>query len=239
MTPSNERDGTAPPAAAATPLDDLTPRARRTRAALVAAARTVFEERGFLDTRISDITRAAGVAHGSFYTYFPTKQAVFREVAIELTAEISAAGRSVDDHGDGAATDVVARIERVNRRYLQVYLENAEIYGVLEQVASFDDEMLALRRELRRDFLERNRRAIARWQAQGIADPDLDPLHTAAVLGAMVERHCYIWFVTGERFDHETSLRTLNAVWVRSLGLDRRERADATTGAGLPDTGHG
>ena len=42
-----------------------TERGRRTRAALLAAARTAFEERGFDDCRMNDIADAAGVSHGT------------------------------------------------------------------------------------------------------------------------------------------------------------------------------
>ncbi|MDI1290462.1 MAG: helix-turn-helix domain containing protein, partial [bacterium] len=43
----------------------LSERGRRTRERLVAAARQVFEERGFDATRMSDIAQAAGVSHGT------------------------------------------------------------------------------------------------------------------------------------------------------------------------------
>src|SRR5690242_16840281 len=52
----------------------LTPRGQRTRAALIAAARTVFERDGFINARITDIAETAGTAHGSFYSYFTSKE---------------------------------------------------------------------------------------------------------------------------------------------------------------------
>ncbi|MBN9622078.1 MAG: helix-turn-helix transcriptional regulator [Actinobacteria bacterium] len=53
------------------------PRGLRTRTALVEAARTVFERDGYLEARITDITKEAGVAAGSFYTYFDSKEEIF------------------------------------------------------------------------------------------------------------------------------------------------------------------
>lgn len=49
----------------------------------------MFEERGFPETRVAHITRHAGVAYGSFYTYFPSKEAVFLEVADRLFEEMT------------------------------------------------------------------------------------------------------------------------------------------------------
>ena len=63
------------------------PRSRKgveTRARLVAAAKEIFEQDGFLDARISDIAERAGLSHGSFYHYFDSKEEVFREVALEV-----------------------------------------------------------------------------------------------------------------------------------------------------------
>ena len=69
------------------------PRSRKgvlTRARLVDAAKQIFEEDGFLDARISDISERAGLSHGSFYTYFESKEEIFREVALEVEARLSA-----------------------------------------------------------------------------------------------------------------------------------------------------
>jgi Bacterial regulatory proteins, tetR family len=57
---------------------------RERRSEILRAARKVFEERGFLDTRVADIVAAAGVAQGTFYSYFDSKEAVFAEVAQQV-----------------------------------------------------------------------------------------------------------------------------------------------------------
>src|SRR5688500_2139215 len=48
---------------------------------LLDAAARLFAERGYADTRVIDIVRAAGVAKGLFYWYFENKEALFRELA--------------------------------------------------------------------------------------------------------------------------------------------------------------
>ncbi len=67
-------------------------RSRRgdTRERLLAAARELFVERGFHATRPQDISRAAGVGHGTFYLHFKDKQACFLAFAEQAAAELDA-----------------------------------------------------------------------------------------------------------------------------------------------------
>jgi AcrR family transcriptional regulator len=64
------------------------------RAALVSAAATVFAQRGVANTAVSDIVKAAGVAQGTFYLYFDTKDdavlAVVERIAGALIDNVSA-----------------------------------------------------------------------------------------------------------------------------------------------------
>ena len=56
-------------------------RAQETRAKIIAAAEKLISERGFDAVQILDITNEAGVAKGSFYTYFKRKEDVVGEIA--------------------------------------------------------------------------------------------------------------------------------------------------------------
>src|SRR6266516_3316161 len=58
----------------------------RTRQRLLEAAKKVFRERTYPETRVDDITREAGTSHGAFYLYFNNKTEVLEALAID-TAE--------------------------------------------------------------------------------------------------------------------------------------------------------
>ena len=61
------------------------------RAELADAASRVFGERGVAGTAVSDIVRAAGVAQGTFYLYFDSKDDVLLAVAEQFVANVGIA----------------------------------------------------------------------------------------------------------------------------------------------------
>ncbi|WP_308198691.1 TetR/AcrR family transcriptional regulator [Hoyosella sp. YIM 151337] len=194
-------------------------RGMRTRNALVAAARAVFERDGFLEARITDISKEANVASGSFYTYFDSKEEIFAAVVERVQEEM------LHPHvrERTGVTDPRLLIEAANRDYLESYRRNARLMALFEQVAHIDDTFRTLRRERSRAFAERNARMIARLQEQGLADPQLDPRVTALALSAMVSKTAYTAFVLeheAEIAPFEVLLTTLNQIWTNALRLN-------------------
>jgi AcrR family transcriptional regulator len=194
----------------------LTPRGERTKAALLEAARTVFERDGFLNARITDIAEEADVAHGTFYTYFTDKEAVFGEVVASLQREFLGEQERPPRPPDETPYEAILR---ANRHYYDAYRGRGAMMGIVEQVATFNPELRVMRREIRKRFVDRNERAIRRWQEQGMADPRLDPHYAASALGSMVDRSIYIWLVLEEPHDPDVAIETLSRLWANALGL--------------------
>jgi len=65
-----------------------TARGRRTREKLLTAAEQEFGEKGFYAVGISDLTRRAGVAAGTFYVYFESKEEIFRALVFHLSQRV-------------------------------------------------------------------------------------------------------------------------------------------------------
>jgi AcrR family transcriptional regulator len=64
-------------------------RAQR-RVEILAAATRVFAEKGVARTKVTDIAAAAGLSNGLLYHYFPSKEAVFEAIALEMVARAEA-----------------------------------------------------------------------------------------------------------------------------------------------------
>jgi AcrR family transcriptional regulator len=192
-----------------------TARGARTRAALVAAARTIFERDGYLNARLTDITAEANCSTGSFYTYFTNKEEVFAAV-LEAVNEEMLHPHVREVTGD---EDPIAVIEASNRAYLEAYERNAKLMRLLEQVATIDEDFRRLRHRRAALFVERNARSIRDLQARGLADPELDPELTARALSSMVGRTANAVFVQGDDVDREQLVRTLTRLWANALRL--------------------
>jgi AcrR family transcriptional regulator len=211
---------------------------RRTRARLLEAGKAVFERDGFLQARISDIAAEAQVSHGSFYHYFESKESLFKEIAEEVEVRLV----SMDDipqYADGETTPI-DRIRAANRSYLAAYKREARIMRVIEEVTRYNVDVRAVRSK-RDDYLAaRLESAIARLQAEGVADKRIDRRYAATALGGMVAKFAETMFVGGGGYDHEKAVEQLTLLWANALGLreeappassrTRRKSAVATRG---------
>ncbi|NYG59853.1 AcrR family transcriptional regulator [Nocardioides daedukensis] len=190
----------------------MTDRGAARKDTLLKAARRVFETKGFIETRVADIVKQAKVSHGTFYTYFETKDAIFEAVSRQVIDEMVA----------GMATPVPTKgvDERVHdsiERFVYAYRPHATMIGLMEQVGTFSPELRDLRLEVRNTFVERTRRGIDRLKGEGRTDPELDVEYTAETLGAMLEYTCYIWFCLDHPFEEERLIDTLAHIWSRAL----------------------
>ncbi|MDQ2628748.1 MAG: TetR/AcrR family transcriptional regulator [Actinomycetota bacterium] len=198
-----------------------TVRGARTRAALVAAARKVFERDGYLDAKLTGITKAAGCATGSFYTYFANKEEIFAAVLEQAQRDMMHPGMG----RVGGADDPYAVLEASNRAYLEAYRRNAKLMGLLEQVAQIDPTFRAFRSQRADAFVQRNAAGIADLQARGIAGADVDPLLASLALSGMVSRLAYGAFVLDEAadIDFEALVDTVTRLWANALRFPDRQ----------------
>src|SRR3954465_8390643 len=84
-----------------TPRTTKAAQSEATRAGLLAAARSLFAERGYAHVGTEEIVRAAGVTRGALYHQFADKRALFSAVFEELEAElIGEAAQRMVGHDD-------------------------------------------------------------------------------------------------------------------------------------------
>jgi AcrR family transcriptional regulator len=99
-------------------VEQLTPRAGQTRAAIIDAALRLFREAGYEATTMRAIAREAGVSTGNAYYYFGSKEELIREFYAGSQTEHEAASRAVLDRETGFA----ARLRGTLRAQIDVLL---------------------------------------------------------------------------------------------------------------------
>ena len=90
------------------------------RAAILAAAREVFADMGYGAATVRDIVRATDLAAGTFYNYFPDKEAVFRALLEESAARVRERTRA----GRAGATSLEDFVRGGYRAYFQAVADD-------------------------------------------------------------------------------------------------------------------
>ena len=151
-----------------------TERGRRTLRKLLDAAAVEFGERGFHEASISAITRRAGTALGSFYTYFDSKEEIFQALVRYMSEQLR-------DHVTPlvqAAPDEISA-ERIGlESYLGFVREHKEIYRIIDE-AEFVD--YASYRSHYETTVARVRQRLEKGAARGELRNDVSEIHAWAI----------------------------------------------------------
>jgi AcrR family transcriptional regulator len=190
--------------------------ASETRDRLLAASRRAFAELGFAKARVEDVVTRAGVGHGTFYAYFPNKQAalaaLMREHAGTLERLASQPWR---------AGDVRRSLAEVLGGLADLYDRDADMVVLWTEAAAHDPALTAVLDEVRHQFVERIARNVERAQAQGLARP-VDAFTAATALAAMAERTLFLRAAGKEPLDRDRTVEVLADLWYHALYEEER-----------------
>src|SRR5436309_12296789 len=122
-------DQDLPASAASDGKAPRTPRGERTLRKILDAAREEFGERGFSYSSIVGITQRAGVALGTFYTYFDSKEELFQALVRDMSAQVR------DNVGPalGEATDRLDGERRALEAFLKFAHDHRVIYRFIDE----------------------------------------------------------------------------------------------------------
>jgi AcrR family transcriptional regulator len=141
-----------------------TSRGRKTRRKILDAAEAEFGEKGFHDGSISGITQRAGVALGTFYTYFDSKEAIFQALVAFMSRRIR---EWIGERVAGATDRLTA--ERLG---IEAYIEFARQHRGIYRIIS-EAEFVAT--DAYRDHYQGFARAYRRNLEKAARDGELRP----------------------------------------------------------------
>jgi AcrR family transcriptional regulator len=169
------------------------------RSAILDAAETVFGERGFTEAKMAEVAERAGVAAGTLYNYFDSKESIFRALIEHRAEEFMGALEAIaGERGEPRAS--IVRITEATFHYVE---SHAAMFKLFEQLGcpsgaearrggpSYD--------RMRVRYLQVFRSALARAVQAGLVRPEL-PLHDLSVIYAgSVHGLLRAWLLEGRK----------------------------------------
>ena len=182
---------------------------RRTRQQLLAAAKLVFEERGYFETRVTDIVERGEVALGSFYRYFTNKDDLLLALLEAVTAELYQSTQGLWDR----ELDTRTNLQRTTEGYLAAYRRNGRLIRALLQMSAVSPRCAAAWWELRQRTYQ-----LMTEHLPPAAVRDPGGALTVSALAGMVEQFARHWYVEAPENGHAApepaaASQVLAALW--------------------------
>jgi TetR/AcrR family fatty acid metabolism transcriptional regulator len=160
---------------------------------ILAAAISVFAQKGFYATRVSEIAKAAGVADGTIYLYFQNKEdvlvSIFRDRIVQL---IEVLKREIAKAG--TVEEKIRRIVELQLGLLEGQRDLAEVVTVnLRQSSSLLKQYAV---PLFKEYLDVIAGVIAEGQKDGTLRADLNPKIAARALWGGLDGIALTWALT-------------------------------------------
>ena len=163
------------------------------REAILRAAIKVFAQKGYFSSKVADIAKEAGIADGTVYLYFKSKDEVLHSIFDRAMEEFIAEGKRE-----------IAEIETADKRLQRI----AQLH--LEKLGADRDLAIVFQVELRgstkfmeefsgggfAEYLDIIRRTIAEGQKSGVFRADLKPITAAKILYGALDEMVTNWILS-------------------------------------------
>ncbi len=167
------------------------------REAILKAATQVFAQRGFFQSQVADIARAAGIAAGTVYLYFRSKDdllvSIFERTMKETLAEGEAAIAEVADPRERLRRIARLHLERMGRDRDTAVVFQVELRQSTKFMERFSSTYL-------RDYLGIIRDTIADGQASGAFRSTFNPTIAAKALFGALDEMATNWILTHRKY---------------------------------------
>jgi TetR/AcrR family fatty acid metabolism transcriptional regulator len=206
--------------AAVTPIRSAAARADR-RDALLRAAIDVFAGRGFFNAQVADVARAAGVAAGTVYLYFESKDdllvSIFERTMREAIADGRAAVAPLRDPVEQLRTIARVHLDRMGRdRNLAVVFQVE-----LRQSTKF---MERLSSTLLREYLGIIRSIVVEGQKSGVFRKDVNATLAAKLFFGGLDEMATNWILSRRKYALASEADAIVDLFVHGAAAPRGRR---------------
>ena len=184
------------------------------RAALLRAAIDTFAARGYFNAQVADVARAAGLAAGTVYLYFHSKEdlliSIFERTMTEAITEVR---RAIDtlDRAEAQLRRIAAlHLGRLGRDRSLAIVFQVELRQSTKFMERFSTTGL-------REYLGIIRDVIAAGQASGEFRKDLNPTFAAKLLFGMLDEMATNWVLSKRKYSPASEAEPIADLFIRGL----------------------
>jgi TetR/AcrR family fatty acid metabolism transcriptional regulator len=167
------------------------------REAILRAATKVFAHNGYFNSKVADIAREAGVADGTVYLYFKSKEEILRSIFDRNTTEAIAEGREelskIEDPREKLRRIARHHLERLGADRDLAVVFQVELRGTTKFMEEFSAAGLANYLGLIREIFEEGQRA-------GLFRRELNAKLAAKILFGALDEMATNWILSRRRY---------------------------------------
>ena len=206
---------------------------RDKRDALLRAATAVFARRGFFNAQVADIARVAGVAAGTVYLYFRSKEDLLTSIFERTMREAISEGRAALT----GVRDPVARLREIARLHLDRLGRDRDLAIVFQvELRQSTKHMQHFSSTLLQEYLALIRDAIAEGQRLGSFRTDVHPTVAAKIFFGGLDEMATNWILSRRRYALVTQAEAVVDLFVNGVKGHERNR-ERGSGIGVGDGG--
>ena len=184
------------------------------REAILRAAIDVFAVRGFFNAQVADVARAAGVAAGTVYLYFRSKDdlltSVFERSMKEALEEGRDAVAGVSDPAERLRCFARVHLGRLGRDRNLAIVTQVELRQSVKFMERFSSSLF-------REYLNQIRAAIVDGQRAGLFREDVNPTTAAKVFFGALDEMATNWILSRRRYSLESDAEPVLDLFLRGV----------------------
>ncbi|MGH9942683.1 MAG: TetR/AcrR family transcriptional regulator [Pyrinomonadaceae bacterium] len=167
------------------------------REAILRAATSVFAQNGYFNSKVADVARVAGVADGTVYLYFKSKEELLRSIFERSVTEAIEQGRAelerLEDPREKLRRIAQMHLERLGADRDLAVVFQVELRGSTKFMEEFSAAGLA-------EYLRLIREAFEEGQRAGVFRAELNPKVVAKILFGALDEMATNWILSPRRY---------------------------------------
>jgi len=184
------------------------------REAIIRAAIKVFARKGFFNSKVADVAKEAGIADGTVYLYFKSKDEILHSIFDQAMKRFIAEGIA-ELHGISSPVDKLRKIAELHLARLGADRDLAIVFQVeLRGSTKFMREFSAAGFH---DYLEVIRRTIEEGQKAGTFRHDIKPIVCAKILYGSLDEMVTNWILSKKPYSLEPMAGEVLKVFLKGV----------------------